>query len=58
LFGVLGVVLLWIGFVRLRAVEHAVDRGGFAKLDLWLPALLLAVGVVLGLAVVAVVIFG
>jgi uncharacterized membrane protein YidH (DUF202 family) len=57
-FGVLGIALLWVGYVRVRAVEDALDRGGFSPLDIRLPVLLLAAGVLLGLGVVALVIFG
>lgn len=57
-FGVLGVALLWLGYVRVRAVEDALDRGTFAPLDVRLPGALLAGGVLLGLGVVALVIFG
>jgi hypothetical protein len=51
-------VLIWIGYSRLRAVEDALDRGAFAKVDSRLPLLLLAAGVVLGAAVILVVLFG
>jgi hypothetical protein len=44
--------------MRLRAVEDALDRGAFAKLDVRVPLVLLAAGVLLGLAVVALVLFG
>jgi uncharacterized membrane protein YidH (DUF202 family) len=57
-FGLLGIVLLWVGYSRTRAVEDALDRGSFAPLDVRLPALLLTAGVVLGLGVVALVVFG
>jgi putative membrane protein len=57
-FGFLGVALVWAGFVRLRTVEDALDRGSFAPLDVRLAVLLLVAGVVLGLAVVALVLFG
>jgi hypothetical protein len=39
-----------IAHLRVRAVERAVDRGGFARLDTRLEQALLAVGVALGLA--------
>ena len=57
-FGVLGIGLLWVGYVRARAVEDALDRGTFAPLDVRLPTALLAAGVVLGLGTVALVVFG
>lgn len=57
-FGVLGIALLWVGYVRVRAVEDALDRGTFAPLDVRLPVALLAAGVLLGVGVVAIVVFG
>jgi len=56
-FGVLGLLLLVVGLQRTRAVEDALDRGGFAPVSPQLLALLAAVGLVLGLAVIALVIF-
>ena len=53
----LGIALLWIGYARLHAVEEALDRGGFAKVDARLPLVLLAAGVLLGVAVILVVLF-
>jgi len=49
-FGLLGVACIVIAHLRVRAVERAVDRGGFARLDTRLEQALLAVGVALGLA--------
>jgi uncharacterized membrane protein YidH (DUF202 family) len=57
-FGVLGIVLLWVGYVRVRAVEDALDRGTFAPLDVRLPVALLGAGILLGIGVVALVVFG
>jgi uncharacterized membrane protein YidH (DUF202 family) len=57
-FCVLGIGLVWIGYARLRAVEDALDHGGFAKVDARLPLVLLAAGVLLGVAVILVVVFG
>lgn len=57
-FGVLGIALLWLGYVRVRAVENALDRGSFAPLDVHLPAVMLVAGVLLGIGVVAIVVFG
>ena len=56
-FGLLGITMLVLGYVRLRAVENALDEGRFAKVDARLPVVLLAAGVVLGAAVVALVLF-
>jgi uncharacterized membrane protein YidH (DUF202 family) len=57
-FGVLGIALLWLGYVRVHAVEDALDRGSFAPLDVRLPAVMLAAGVLLGVGVVALIVFG
>jgi putative membrane protein len=56
-FGVLGLGFIWIGFARVRSVERALDRGSFAALGDRLPALLVAAGLVLGAALIAVVLF-
>lgn len=45
-----GLACIVIAHLRVRAVERAVDRGGFARLDTRLEQALLAVGVALGLA--------
>jgi putative membrane protein len=57
-FGILGVVLLVVGLRRTRAVEESLDRGAFAPVSPHLLGLLVAVGVLLGLAVIAVILFG
>lgn len=57
-FGVLGVALLVVGLQRTRAVEQALDRGSFAPISTQLLVLLAAAGVVLGLGVIALVLFG
>jgi putative membrane protein len=56
-FGVLGLVFIWLGFVRARAVEAALDRGTFPSLGVRLPLALLVAGLVMGGAVIVVVIF-
>jgi inner membrane protein YidH len=56
-YGVLGVAFMVLAHVRMRAVEDAVDRGEFARLDARWSLLMLVVGAVLGLAAVALVIF-
>jgi putative membrane protein len=57
-FAVLGLVILVVGLQRTRAVEHALDRGSFAPMSGQLIILLAAAGFVLGLGVIALVIFG
>ncbi len=42
----------------MRAVEDALDRGSFAPLDERLLALLVGAGIVLGLGVIALIVFG
>ncbi|HEY6962628.1 MAG TPA: DUF202 domain-containing protein [Gaiellaceae bacterium] len=57
-FGVLGLVFMWTGWARARAVESALDRGEFAPLGVRLPALLLAAGLLLGVATTLVLVLG
>ena len=57
-YGVVGVALMIVAHQRMRAVERAVDAGGFARLDWRLGRAMLVVGAVLGMATVALVIFG
>jgi putative membrane protein len=57
-YGVVGVAFMVIAHWRVRTVERAVEAGGFAPLDLRLGRAMLAVGVVLGIATVALVVFG
>lgn len=57
-FAVLGVVVLLFGLRRTRAVEEALDRGGYAPINPQLLAALTAAGAVLGLAVIVLVLFG
>lgn len=53
LFTVLGVAFIAYGFLRLREVEAAVARGGFAPPDDRVIAVLTAAGVLLGLLTLA-----
>src|SRR3954469_20611728 len=56
-FGLLGIACLVFAHVRMRAVERAVDRGEFARLDARVSLAMLIAGVVLGLAAVLLVLF-
>ena len=56
-YGALGVAFMVLGHLRVRAVERAVDRGDFARLDQRVGAWLLLAGVLLGLATIALVVF-
>jgi inner membrane protein YidH len=56
-FAAIGVVLLWIGYARTRAVEDALDRGEFAPLGNRLPLLLMIGGAALGVATFLIVVF-
>ena len=56
-FAAVGIVLLWLGYSRTRAVESALDRGEFAPLGNRLPLLLLAGGAALGVATFLIVLF-
>jgi len=55
-YGLLGVGFMVLAHVRVRAVEAAVDRGEFARLDARWGTALLAAGAVLGLAAVVLVV--
>jgi putative membrane protein len=57
-FALLGVVFVAYGFRRLREVDAALARGEFARPDARVLGFLAAVGVVLGLALLAIVAFG
>ena len=57
-YGLVGVACMLMGHHRVRAVERAVDRGEFARLDARLAGLLLAAGILLGAATIALVVFG
>jgi putative membrane protein len=56
-YGVLGVGFMVLAQLRVRAVEAAVDRGEFARLDARLTILLLAAGTVLGIGAIVLVVF-
>jgi putative membrane protein len=56
-FGFLGIAFIAIGYARARAVESALDRGGFASFGARLSLTLLIAGLVLGGAMVLIVIF-
>ena len=57
-YGLLGVAFMLVAHVRVKSVERAVDAGSFARLDERLGTAMLLVGAALGLATVALVIFG
>jgi putative membrane protein len=57
-FALLGVTFVAYGFRRLREVDAALARGEFARPDARVLGLLAAVGVVLGLALLAIVAVG
>ena len=56
-YGVLGLGFMLVAHIRVRMVERAVDRGDFARLDERLALVLLGVGMALGAATIALVIF-
>ena len=56
-YGIVGIGFILVAHVRVRMVERAVDRGDFARLDDRLATILLGVGVALGAATVALVVF-
>jgi len=56
-YGVLGIAFMVLGHFRVRAVERAVDRGEFARLDVRVGVWLLLAGVLLGFATIALVVF-
>jgi putative membrane protein len=53
-FGVLGLAFMWLGHTRARAVEDALDRGGFAPLPVRMALGLALAGIVLGVALIVV----
>ena len=53
-----GLAALAVGLQRARAVEQALDRGSFAPLNPTLLAALVIAGVLLGIGVIGLVIFG
>jgi uncharacterized membrane protein YidH (DUF202 family) len=56
-FAAVGVILLWVGYARTRAVENALDRGEFAPLGSRLPLALAIGGATLGVATFLIVLF-
>jgi len=56
-YGVLGVAFIVLAHVRVRAVEAAVDRGEFARIDGRWTTALLAAGAVLGIGAIVLVVF-
>jgi len=56
-FSVLGVAFIVTGLQRVRAVEDALDRGIFAPLGERLLFLLVGAGALLGLGVIALIVF-
>ena len=56
-FGGLGLAFIWLGYVRARAVESALDRGTFAPFGVRLPLALMVAGLALGAATILVVLF-
>ena len=55
-YGVLGLGFMLGGHLRVRAVERAVDRGEFARLDQRIGVAVLVAGLVLGIATIALVV--
>ena len=56
-YGILGVAFMVLAQLRVRAVETALARGQFARLDERLMLVLLAVGGLLGVASIVLVLF-
>ena len=56
-YGVLGVAFMVLAQHRIRAVESALDRGEFARLDDRLMFMLLGAGAVLGVGAIVLVVF-
>src|SRR5438045_6328808 len=56
-YGILGVGFMLLAHLRVRAVEAAVDRGEFARLDARWSIGLLIVGAALGIGAVVLVVF-
>jgi len=56
-YGLLGIAFMVVAHIRVRMVERAVDRGDFARMDERLSISLLVVGIVLGGATIALVLF-
>ena len=57
-FGALGLAILVVGLRRTRAVEEALDRGSYAPVSPGLLTWLVAAAILLGLGVIALVVFG
>jgi putative membrane protein len=56
-YGVLGVGFMVLAHLRVRAVEAAVDRGEFARMDARWTSVLLAAGTLLGVGAIVLVAF-
>ena len=56
-YGVLGIAFMVIAQRRVRAVERAVDRGNFARLDDRVSFALLGAGIVLGAGTILLILF-
>ena len=56
-YGILGVAFMVLSHVRVRAVEAAVDRGEFARIDARWMVSLLAAGAMLGIGAIVLVVF-
>ena len=54
----LGIAALVVGLQRTRAVEEALDRGAFAPVSGRLLAVLAGAGLLLGIGVIALILFG
>lgn len=57
-FALLGLAFIAYGFRRLREVDAAISRGEYARPDERLMGFLAVAGVLLGLALMAIVVFG
>jgi len=55
-FALLGIAFIGYGFVRQRMVDEAIGRGEFVRPDERLAALLTAVGILLGVALLVIVV--
>jgi uncharacterized membrane protein YidH (DUF202 family) len=54
-FGAVGVLFIWFGHERARAVDQALDRGEFASMGEGWSLLFTVIGTVLGLATIGVI---
>jgi putative membrane protein len=57
-YGIVGIAFMVIAHHRLRSVGRAVDAGSFSELDTRIGRAMLVVGAALGVATVALVVFG